>query len=105
MQQLSFDSKMCRRCFMDKPLAQFDNDRSKPDSHSGVCKACRRERHKNYVASQRDRIAQRRSAYQLMMDISRPRELTPVSAHLCSALVFVIEQLRAHQDALVRGTD
>ena len=55
--------KVCTKCNEDKPLTEYNRDKSKKDGHRNICKVCRSADGKAYRETNRDRIAASKRAY------------------------------------------
>lgn len=54
-------TKVCVKCLADKPMSEFNNDRTRKDGKFPYCKICKSSSDKQWVEADNDRVAKRAS--------------------------------------------
>lgn len=63
MSDLSTPSKVCKRCGTEKPLSDFNKDRSTRDGHRGTCRECAKLNNKRYYDENVEEIRDKSKAH------------------------------------------
>lgn len=96
------DTKVCRVCFADKPLAQFHRHRKARDGHTNMCKPCAWLRQKAGMKRQREKVAEMRRRWLMEVPQWSSSNILPVPAGFATGLASVIRQIGEMRSAQSR---